>query len=252
MNYKEYLDYVRVTKSANTLESYQHALDYFPQGNTEDVIEILKDERLADSTKELRLRIFKSAMKFYNAWTKALALLVDGWHGNENVQPCPSREEVEQIFLAAKLPHHRLALMLMAFNGLRVGEVASLNVEHVDEVHKRLILKQTKGKRDAYMPIASAEEWALIMELCKRKQAGDSLVGLKLGTLKNLVHRLAKSQGLDYHAHSLRRYFANNLKKKDVHIEDIQTLMRHKSIMTTRRYLNIDEEDSREILKEVC
>lgn len=250
--YKKYLEYVKATKTHNTYETYRTALAHFPTGTEEEVKAVLADDTISDSTKSLRLRIFKAAERFYGYWNQDFSMLVDGFRPNEEVQPCPTAEEVATMINMVKHPHQRAALMLMAYNGLRVGEVANLRVEDVDLEKRTIKLIGTKGKRDAIVPIVNPILLDLITKQIADKETGMTVCGICVGTLKNLCHSIAKKCGYPYHAHSLRRYFANTLKKNSVAIEDIQTLMRHKSIMTTRRYLNIDAEDSRNVLEGVA
>lgn len=250
--YKKYLKYIEVTKSNNTLISYKKALRRFPNGTPEEIMQLIADDKLSDGTKKLCLTIFKQAEKFYGYWNQDLAILVDGWKPNESVQPCPTAEEVANMLQHLRATNQRVAFMLMTYNGLRVSEVANLRVDDVD-LDKRIVkLIGTKGKRDAFIPIANPILYDLLTKQLENRSHGMTVCSLCVGSLMNMVHRVAKKCGYPYHAHSLRRYFANTLKHSNVAIEDIQTLMRHRSIETTRRYLNIDVEDSRNVLEGVA
>jgi len=253
MDYEDFLKEVQAVRRPATYAAYRTALQkYFPQGNKQEVLQVISDKNASPASKKLRLTVFKAALSYYGELTPDIRRLINGFREDKKVQPCPSKSEVQAMFKQVHGNEHKLAFMLMAQNGLRVSEVCGLKVRDVNLSRKTLILRNTKGHRDSVVPIVSPALLSLLQKVMQGKSSDDLLIGLAVGTVKNYIHAIAKRAGnLPYHAHSLRRYFANALMRAGVPIENIQTAMRHSSIETTRRYLNISEDDTRRVLTEV-
>ena len=151
----------------------------------------------------------------------------------------------------------RAMFALMAYNGLRIGEVTGLDISDLLK-DNRLMLRNTKGKRDAIIPLVHPRVLSSLKAYIKGRNSESPALFLNhrgnrmsCNGLAQLIRNEFHDNGLAFHAHSLRRYFANTLSKNGIPVQDIQVAMRHANIVTTMGYLNIDENKTKSILQEV-
>ena len=255
--FSEYLEEIRRTRSPNTYENYCNALKKFKTGSKEEIIDFIADDSIAGTSKKMYLTVLKSALDYYGALTKDKARIIKGYRCNNPIEPCPTDEEVEKIWGVLKRPRDKLIFALMAYNGLRISEVANLHLGDILSGNK-ILLRNTKGKQDAVVPIIHDRVRESLNEyLDTRKYDLDELFvtqqrsAMTLEGMKFMVRKVCRECGLPYHPHSFRRYFANTLSKHGVELQYIQTAMRHKNPGTTMRYLNIDQDDVAAIMKRI-
>ena len=246
MDYKDFLDEIRQTKSVNTFKTYQRALGFFPNGTRQEAVALISSG-LADATKRLYLQVFRSALEWYGISDRDITRVIKGFRPEETVELCPSPTHVEILWKSLTKPRDKAIFALMCYNGLRVGEIASIKMQ--DVFADAILIKHTKGKKDAVIPLVHERvRDALQSYINVRKySASDALFLTRKGTPLDVrdIQRLIQSQcemnGLKFHCHSFRRFFANTLKNAGVPVEDIQQCLRHKTVTTTMRYLNFNE-----------
>ena len=251
-----FLDDVRATKSGNTYKSYQNALRYFKDGSLEEIRAFLGND-LADSTKKQTLRILCIALEYNDMYDKARRKLIKSYRPNITVQECPTDKDIELVWGNLLTHRDRAMFALMAYNGLRVGEVSGLDMSDLLKGN-RLMLRNTKGKHDTIIPLVHPRVLSSLKAYIKERK-GDSPAlflnhrGARISSngLTQLIRNEFHDNGLDFHAHSLRRYFANTLSKNGIPVQDIQVAMRHANIVTTMGYLNINEDKTKSVLQEV-
>jgi site-specific recombinase XerD len=159
-----------------------------------------------------------------------------------------AREELEQLLAAAEADGPRSAALtrLLAYNGLRVDEALSRDVEHLGhQLGHRVLRISRKGGRDALEPLSAPVERALDNYLSDRTSgalfADDRGRRMYEAQAWRLVRRLARDAGLkgagQLSPHSLRHTFATSLDDAGVPLQDIQDAMGHADPRTTRRYM---------------
>lgn len=247
MDYTKFLEEIKQTKSLNTFKTYQRALGFFPDGTKEEAVNIISSG-LSDTTKRLYLQVFCAALEWYEIKHKDITRIVKGFRPEETVEPCPTSEDVEQIWKSLVNPRDKAIFALMCYNGLRVGEVASIQIEDVSK--DSILIRHTKGKKDAVIPLVHKRAKEAVHSYIKARKgaASGALFLSKNGTalgvrdIQRSIQKECSEKGLDkFHCHSFRRYFANTLKTAGIPVEDIQQCLRHKTITTTMRYLNFGE-----------
>ncbi len=143
----------------------------------------------------------------------------------------------------------RLAYALMFYQCMRVGEVVSLGIEHIDKQSMMLHLKECKGSKDRDIPIA-------LFFVKVEKQRAIGLKGLSIH-LKNLpinfsirtIERSLKAIAKqtikkDIHPHTLRHSGATwYLNKKKWNVRQLQQFLGHSKITTTEIYLHVNPQD---------
>lgn len=257
----DFLEEVKITKSKNTYISYSNALRNFTTGGREEVVKYIAKEGIKDSTKKQNLTILLTALNWYGQAGKVITRTIHSYRVNEVEQPCPTNKEVEKIWDKIKDSRGRAIFALMAWNGLRIGEIIGLDLE--DYSNGMLLLRNTKGKKDTKAPLVHQRVTFFLQEylLKDRKKMGNNNPAMFLGrngkritssNLKKWIKRLCVSAGYPkYHAHSFRRYFANTLSSAGVPLQLLKSCMRHRSIGTTMKYLNISPNDVKDTLEKV-
>lgn len=163
-----------------------------------------------------------------------------------------TQAEIEELLPAIEHPIIRFAVELMCFTGLRVKEARTLVMADIDFEENQL-LANGKGKKQRYIPIASAFKPSLEEYIADIREAEDSpylLATKKTGKLSaiyinNELHRAVKALGWNKNVtcHALRRSFATNLLRKGVNVFAISKLLGHASIKTTTVYLQLNENE---------
>lgn len=150
---------------------------------------------------------------------------------------------------------NRCMFLLMLYSGMRVGEIAALNMADVVDgnrkVRDQILLKphQTKGKhaRTVLLNMNSQLELERYLRNDARK-ADQPLFLSKAGkrftpnSLVQVLGRIYNKCGLDAAtSHSTRRTFITNLAHKGINVRVLAALAGHSNISTTQRYIDINE-----------
>lgn len=154
--------------------------------------------------------------------------------------------------LWAVLPDQRARLIvgLMAFTGLRRGEVAGLTVDRLDRTSSSVVVRG-KGDTERLLPVPT-RLWVLIDDYLAvhPARAGDPLirregshVGLHPDTVSAYVRRWMREAGLKrapwdgVSAHALRHTAASNVLDRSRDLRAVQELLGHRNLQTTAIYL---------------
>lgn len=153
----------------------------------------------------------------------------------------------------------RAILELMYSSGLRVSEIASLNMEDID-LETRTVRCRGKGGKDRVVPFGSHAEQALRAYLQTvrpklAKRPTNALFLTRLGRkfsisgLWRLITKRAKAAGLTKHVspHTLRHSFATHLLEGGADLRVVQELLGHASIATTEVYTHVTTDHLREV-----
>ena len=183
----------------------------------------------------------------------------NGVKAQKSAQPLPAifyEEEMEQLLK----PHHRdndlkvrdLAMFeLMYSSGLRLAELASINIRDIDLQCRQMVVTG-KGNKTRYLPVGKKAVTAVKKWLKRRpKFETDDLQALFLSrqgkrisrySIQSRLKLLAKSQSLDTHVHPhmLRHSFATHLLVSGADLRVIQELLGHSDISTTQIYTHLD------------
>ena len=138
-------------------------------------------------------------------------------------------------------------------SGLRLAELASVNVEDIDP-HSRLLTVTGKGNKTRTVPVGSVALKAIARWLEVRPgAAGDSASANALFTsnrgrrisARNIQARLklkSRKSGMhqDVHPHMLRHSFASHLLESSGDLRAVQELLGHTNISTTQIYTHLD------------
>jgi site-specific recombinase XerD len=157
-----------------------------------------------------------------------------------------SRTEIQQLLDTEQNPKHRLLLMLAYSSGLRVSELVALRREHVDFNRRTLLVYGGKGRRDRLTLLAERAA-AFLKEYCELYGItgwifpGQKGGHIQIRTAQNVFDKaIAKALiNKPVSIHSLRHTFATHLLENGTDIKYIQTLLGHRNLRTTERYIHI-------------
>lgn len=163
----------------------------------------------------------------------------------------------------------RALFELLYATGLRVSEVAGLDVEDVD-FSSRLVRVLGKGDRERLVPFGEPAGEALHDYLPRRavvrKKCGETRDGESSGeplfvntrggrlttrSMARLLKRRLRASGLsaDISPHALRHTFATHLLEQGADLRAIQELLGHASLSTTQKYTHLDAARLREVYR---
>jgi integrase/recombinase XerD len=167
-------------------------------------------------------------------------------------------------FIATR-PHsvrNRAMLLMTYYSGMRVGEVASLRYSDIVDpdktIRSEIILRpdQTKGNesRTVFISEKLKKELDAYVKATKFTDPFDKFFytqkrvdeGFNANTLTQHFHHLYKRAGIaGASSHSGRRSFITNLASKGISVRVLASLAGHKSIATTQRYIDVNDDQKR-------
>ncbi len=166
-------------------------------------------------------------------------------------------EQIDQLLKASPqdddLRVRDLAMFeLMYSSGLRLAELASLDIEQIDLQQKQMMVTG-KGNKSRYLPvgskaIAALRRWLELRGQYVRQVDQQALFLSKNGTrlshrsIQSRLDQLIKAQALAMHIspHMLRHSFATHLLESSADLRAVQELLGHADISTTQIYTHLD------------
>lgn len=152
----------------------------------------------------------------------------------------------EADLLLNSLTGQERAIIAAGLSGLRISEIASLNVDQVRD--GRLWNVEGKGGKVRTVPLTS-QAWGAIQYWAQERGSGP-LFTLKGGkrisprSIQNIVSRAAtEALGRHVHPHVLRHSAATMLAKADVPILKIGRILGHANPSVTEIYIHLDDDD---------
>jgi integrase/recombinase XerD len=167
-----------------------------------------------------------------------------------------SKEQIALLINAIENIKHKTIIMLAYACGLRVSEVVSLKLKHIDGQRKLIFIEQAKGKKDR---IVSLGPGMLIMlrEYYTQYKPTDYLFEgqfenehLSERSIQQVLQKAKEKAGIKQSGsmHMLRHSFATHLLDKGIDVVFIQKLLGHSDIKTTLKYLHVTNKDLVHIL----
>jgi integrase/recombinase XerC len=140
----------------------------------------------------------------------------------------------------------RAVLELLYASGLRVSELAGLDLDDVD-LGQRTVRVLGKGTKERVVPFGARAATALDTYLGQRGHgAGPLFVGrrgrrLGVRSIFDVVRRQARATGITRRVtpHTLRHSFATHLLDRGADLRMIQELLGHSRLSTTQRYTHV-------------
>jgi len=144
----------------------------------------------------------------------------------------------------------RAILELLYSSGLRVSELAGLNMEDLN-TKEGLVKAKGKGKKERIVPIGTKAIDAIKSYLIERmlmKTREEAVFLNRLGTrltdrgVRRIVVKYARASAINGQIgpHTLRHSFASHMLQGGADLRVIQELLGHASLSTTQKYTHLD------------
>lgn len=166
-----------------------------------------------------------------------------------------SPNEVKAILMSVKNSKHKAILTLVYSSGLRVGEVARLQVRDIDSDRMLVHIRQGKGRKDRYSVLSKTALSILREYVIKERPQKWLFPGenerdyISERTIQRIFEKARKKVGIhkEVSVHTLRHSFATHLLENGTDLRYIQELLGHKSTKTTEIYTHVTVKDVRKI-----
>ena len=157
--------------------------------------------------------------------------------------------QLDAVLALPLRPATRTKILLAAYAGLRIHEIAKLKGQDIDTAGGTLTVTG-KGGRTDLLPahpviLDQATNYPRGHWFPSPTRPGQHVTAQTVGTV---IARALHRAGIDATAHQLRHYFATSLLEAGVDSRIVQTLMRHASLATTGRYLGVTLAQQRQAL----
>lgn len=211
-----------------------------------------------DKVRPATMATYHSHLKAWFAWLVKMEHRLDDPMTRVPV-PSPGRyaprpvsdRELIAVFGVGVHQRTRMMMLLAAFQGLRVHEIAKIKGEHVNLLDAQLRVIG-KGNHDATLPLhplvsAEAENFPRTgfwfpTNATGRASRGDGHVLAR--SVSSIIGDVFDRADVDGGAHRLRHWYATTLLRDGASTRLVQTLMRHASIQSTEIYTavaNVDQ-----------
>jgi integrase/recombinase XerD len=163
-----------------------------------------------------------------------------------------TEEEVHRLLDAVSSSARDSAIVhVLAFGGLRVGELCHLKVEDIEFERNILHVRRGKGDKDREVVLEDRSRAAVDRYLSERALGGvssDRLFPIGPVTVERIVRRAAADAGIPRRVtpHMLRHTLATTLLSRGCDIRYIQKLLGHASVATTQIYTHVDTQALRD------
>ena len=161
-----------------------------------------------------------------------------------------NENELARLFNSLPNLKHKAMLFTAYSAGLRVSELATLKIKHIDSSRMQILVENSKGKKDRYVNLSPVlldilriyfKKYNPKEFLFESDQTKDSFPTRSIQRIFQLAKekaRIPKSVGI----HSLRHSFATHLLEKGTDIKYIKDILGHFNIKTTERYLHVSRQ----------
>lgn len=158
-----------------------------------------------------------------------------------------SQQEIKQILNTPKLLKHRVLFAIIYDCGLRISELINLRISDVDFDRKQLHIRQSKHKKDRYVPVSSIvlrgvssylnisnpREWLFNGKIRGQQLSKEGIRHAFRGTIKKTGIKK------DVCIHTLRHSYATHLLEMGLDIVSVKNQLGHSEIRATMLYLHI-------------
>lgn len=249
----------------NTIRCYLNDLSHFLQLVSKPVcqvvvkdvdryIETQQERGLAATTINRRLSTVRHLYTYLRQReVPELVIPVRPYHTLKEPEPLPrflKADEVERLFTVIQDRRDRAMFTLMLRCGLRVKEVAKLEMEDLDLTGQRLTIRAPKNRRDRVVYLCPDTLQILNTYLVERGQTKCAQVflvprgrgrgqGISVRGIQKRFEHYASQAQIEASCHCLRHTFATQLLEHGAEITTVQALLGHKQVVTTQRYTRV-------------
>lgn len=233
-----------MTQLAGVVDSKLEAI------TADDIVRFLSDRNTSRTTKAT----YFVGVKAYCVW-----LVRSGIRDDDPTLkvPAPKRpksvprpistEQLMETLKCANRKRTRMMILLAAFAGLRVHEIAKFRGEDIDRYGATLTVNG-KGGKTAVLPLhdvllAECQEWPSFgYWFPNYENDGKPIIPQAVGVA---IQRTMERASIHATAHQLRHWYATTLLESGVDVRIVQELLRHESLATTQIYTRVSDKQRR-------
>jgi integrase/recombinase XerC len=265
---EKFLRYLVVQRGASehTVRAYRRDLEMFleaagPEADLADVRAFLASEIRKGNKKSTAARRLAAVRSFFRYLHREGLLKANPAKlvpTPKQGRPLPRFLTVDEVFSLVEKPggigilpaRDRALLELMYSSGLRVAEVAGLDVEDLN-TKEGLVKVRGKGRKERIVPVGGAALEAvrayMVERMLKRRTEKALFLNRSGGRLtdrsiRRVVLKYSRMLGIaaKVSPHTLRHTFATHLLHGGADLRVIQELLGHSSLSTTQKYTHLD------------
>ncbi|MGY0425436.1 MAG: tyrosine-type recombinase/integrase [Polaribacter sp.] len=165
-----------------------------------------------------------------------------------------SQREVITLLQVTKNLKHRAIIALLYSAGLRIGELISLELSHIDIARRQILVKSGKGRKDRYVILANSFLPLLQNYLSTYNPTyffveGGIKTPYSASSIRKFLHRSTELSKISKKVtpHTLRHSYATHLLENGIGLRHIQELLGHSKPETTMIYTHVAKKDLLEI-----
>ena len=156
-------------------------------------------------------------------------------------------EEISRLLAAVEPLKVRMLLTTMYGCGLRVSEALRLQVRDIDSGRMVIHIRQSKGRKDRYVPLGTTLLSQLREYWCVERPASDLFPGsdadkpCSIGIVRCELRIAKRIAGIEKPAttHTLRHSYATHCLQAGMKVGTIQQILGHASLETTATYTHV-------------
>ncbi len=242
-------------KSMSTLNNYMRCVAHLslhyqvlPTKLTHDQIEdylyILKKKGAAESF--FKHTVYGLRFLFRVVGLPDRAIKLPALKNNLKLPVVLSQNEVQELLQAPILLKHRVMIAMLYGCGLRCQELRKLKIQDVDFERNMIHIRQSKGKKDRYVPMGSVLMNEIKSYLMQDKPVrwlfnGKDYNGYSPQGVQRAIREAHRKTSIQKRItpHTLRHTYATHLLEQGLDIVSIKELLGHSFIQTTMIYLHV-------------
>jgi site-specific recombinase XerD len=246
-------------RSLSTLKNYSRHIAqialYYNQLPTEldedqirDYLWMLKQKTSAPSKSCFKHAVYSLRLLFRLTGRDDRAIRLPSLPTEHKLPAVLSKAEVIRLLKAPRLLKHRVLLALIYSAGLRMQELVGLQLSDIDFERMMIHIRQSKGRKDRYVPLSALIKRGLLAYLAACKPAGFLFNGGTYGSpasykavqwiMREAVKKAAITKA-GVCVHTLRHSYATHLLEEGLDIVSIKELLGHSHLQTTLVYLHV-------------
>lgn len=172
---------------------------------------------------------------------------------SDNVREPIPNIELEELRESCINEREKMLFEFLFSTGCRASEVAAMKIKDIDIEDHTAIVRHGKGDKKRTVMLNAKAITAIKRYLVTRNDNCEYLFvnirgkvkhGISRKTIENEVARIVKRSGVELHItpHNFRHTTGSYASKAGMPIEEIQEMLGHASIKTTRRYIKVNNE----------
>lgn len=215
-----------------------------------DYLHVLKSQHKTPSDSFFKHTVYGLRYAYRIYGMKEMRVMLPSIERPDKLPVVLSRSEVRQLLKTPKLLKHRLVLAMLYGCGLRCFELRNLQLKDLDFDRRMVHIRQGKGRKDRYVPLAELQIRGLKKYLAAENPSTwcfngydrkNNPTALSTRGVQWIVREARKNSGIqkEITTHSLRHSYATHLLEMGLDIMSVKDLLGHADIQTTLTYLHV-------------